>query len=735
MAPLASSDCGGITLNGTLEETEGPSGFSPSELRAAYAVPATGGSTQTIAIVIPGDDPNAESDLAEYRSHYGLPPCTEKNGCFRKRDENGGTEYPPASEKAAVEISIDLDMASAACPECHLLLVEAEDKVLSLMKAEDRAVLLGATVVSNSWGYKDDETSAGMNSHFEHAGVPITAASGDFGHNNYLDKEMSGAPSYPAAAPSVIAVGGTKLTKAASTPRGWKDNVWAKSGGGCSIEQAKPAWQEDIGCENRLTNDVAVVAEGVTAYSTYGKSNGWQIAGGTSVGAPFVAGIFAHASKAVREEPSEALYFDLAESVGTVLDVTPQEGLNNTNYPGHSCSYSYECNAVAGEDGESFEGYDGPTGVGIPQGPPTLALWSSASIPTPPSGELSTHSLYGVDCTKGDACTTVGYTYEPTEETSGIPLAMRWDGSEWNAESVPSPVTGLGSAELFAVSCPSLTSCAAVGSQWSLLTGGEPMIATWNGSGWSLGTPAAAAAKRQHTLVGVSCSSSTACIAVGRDSGTSTSVPLAERLNAGKWAAQEVPLPSGMTEGWLESVDCVSASSCIAVGWSASTTEGPSPLAEKWNGSTWKAMEVPSPGGLGELRSISCSHASECVAVGDVFGVPMAEHWDGESWEVRTPPPPAEAEEEGWASLYGVSCARANACSVIGYGAGGGGIFSFAESWNGVSWEDQPLQAEEGDSRMRGISCVAVDDCLSVGDMQVWEPEFSQTLVAQRFSE
>lgn len=99
-------------------------GYSPADLQSAYAIAPLASANQTVAIVIPKDAPNAESDLAAYRSFYGLSPCTTANGCFRKVDQNGGTSYPVSNLDAAKEASTDLDMVSAVCPTCHMLLVE-----------------------------------------------------------------------------------------------------------------------------------------------------------------------------------------------------------------------------------------------------------------------------------------------------------------------------------------------------------------------------------------------------------------------------------------------------------------------------------------------------------------------------------------------------------------------------------------------------------------------------------
>src|ERR671930_441641 len=134
--------------------TAGPSGYGPADLQSAYKLPsATAGTGQTVAIVDAFDDPTAESDLAFYRSFYGLPPCTTGNGCFKKVDQNGGTNYPPFNNGWAEEIALDVEMVSAICPNCNILLVEANDNSFTnLGIAEDRAFTMGANANSNSWG-------------------------------------------------------------------------------------------------------------------------------------------------------------------------------------------------------------------------------------------------------------------------------------------------------------------------------------------------------------------------------------------------------------------------------------------------------------------------------------------------------------------------------------------------------------------------------------------------------
>ena len=165
--------------------TSGPSGYVPADLQAAYALAsaaANNGSGQTVAIVDAYDDGNAESDLAHYRAQFGLPACTTANGCFRKVNQSGGTSYPRGDAGWAEEISLDLDMVSAICPNCHILLVEASsNSFANLAAAEDRAALMGATVISNSYGGGEYSGEVNDQSHFNHPGVAITVSSGDNG--------------------------------------------------------------------------------------------------------------------------------------------------------------------------------------------------------------------------------------------------------------------------------------------------------------------------------------------------------------------------------------------------------------------------------------------------------------------------------------------------------------------------------------------------------------------------
>jgi subtilase family serine protease len=324
--------------------TAGPSGYGPADLRAAYNLGlASGGVGQTIAIVDAYDDANAESDLAVYRAQFGLPPCTTANGCFRKVDQNGGTKYPRGDAGWAEEISLDLDMASAICPNCKILLVEASSSsFVNLSASVDRAATLGATVISNSYGGSEYANEVNDQSHYNHPGIAITVSSGDGGYG----------VEFPAASRYVTAVGGTSLTKDGSL-RGFSETVWNGAGSGCSAYITKPSWQTDAGCSRRTVADVSAVADpntGVSVYDTFRlpHGGGWLVFGGTSVSAPIIGAVYALAGNAGAITYGSFSYSHLS----SMFDVV--SGSNG------SCGGSYLCTGKAG--------YDGPTGNGTPNG-------------------------------------------------------------------------------------------------------------------------------------------------------------------------------------------------------------------------------------------------------------------------------------------------------------------------------------------------------------------------------
>jgi hypothetical protein len=351
-------------------------GYDPQDLQSAYQIPSAGGEGQTVALVDAFGYPSAEADLAKYRSRYGLPACTKASGCFRKVNEAGEeAHYPAANPGWEAEAALDLDMVSAACPSCHLILVEGSTELPADLGASvNTAAKLGATEISNSYGYPEDyaEWCGGSDcleyaADYNHPGIEIVASAGDTGYDNHFD--LLEAPDFPATSPNVIAVGGTSLHKAGNG-RGWTEAVWNEpareigTGGGCSLVEAKPKWQTDTGCTRRTDNDISADAACETPVSMYATPlGGWEDLCGTSASSPLVAGILAHASEALRAQGADAFYLDPA----ALFDVT--SGVNGSCPP---AADEYLCTAGVG--------YDGPTGLGTPDGLPAVSRPSVSAI-------------------------------------------------------------------------------------------------------------------------------------------------------------------------------------------------------------------------------------------------------------------------------------------------------------------------------------------------------------------
>jgi subtilase family serine protease len=332
--------CGGTPSGQATYAIGALSGYSPSSLRSAYKVTATGSPSTIVAIVDAYGYTNAERDLGVYRAQYGLPTCTTANGCFKKLNQNGVQgSYPAQNTGWSQETALDLDMASAMCPGCKIYLIEATNTSYSnLGTAENTAARLGAHAISNSYG-GGEQGSTSYESAYNHPGVAVTVSSGDDGYG----------VQFPASSPHVTAVGGTHLVTA-SNSRGWTETVWSGAGSGCSSVYAKPTWQHDGGCSRRMVADVSAVADPNTGVSVYGpvnsRSSGWLVFGGTSVAAPLIAGAYGANGGAVNYGS------DPYANTGSLFDVT--SGSNG------SCGGSYLCTGVVG--------YDGPTGLGTPNG-------------------------------------------------------------------------------------------------------------------------------------------------------------------------------------------------------------------------------------------------------------------------------------------------------------------------------------------------------------------------------
>lgn len=322
-----------------------PGGLGLAEIASAYQLPAAVQPNSLVAIVDAYDNPHAEADLAVYRQTFGLPPCTTSNGCFSKVNQRGAaTPLPAADPGWGVEISLDLDAVSAACPSCRILLVEADSPSMDpndLGTSVDTAVALGAHVVSNSYGLDEFVSMTAQAPHYQHPGTSMVVSSGDNGFTT---------AAFPAVLTNTIAVGGTTLTRS-STARGWSEKAWAHAGSGCSAYVAKPSWQHDKHCKMRTVSDVSAVADpatGLAIYDTFGLvgGGGFLVVGGTSASAPLVAGMIARSGRTITD--AQPIY------------ANPSALFDPTGGSNGYCGGDYLCTGKPG--------YDAPTGVGSPAG-------------------------------------------------------------------------------------------------------------------------------------------------------------------------------------------------------------------------------------------------------------------------------------------------------------------------------------------------------------------------------
>ncbi len=392
-----------------------PGAYGPVQFHTAYSLPTTAPTAQTIGIVDAYNDPNIEADLASYDAQYGLAACTTANGCFRKVNQTGGTTYPATDAGWSLEIALDVETAREICQNCTILLVEANSSSLAdLGAAENEAVALGANVISNSWGAGEysGETSDETR-YFKHPGVVITASSGDGAYG----------VEFPAASQYVTAVGGTTLNLGANNTYG-SETAWADAGSGCSAYEPKPAWQTDTGCSHRTVADVSADADPNTGAAVYDSVNysgqsGWFQVGGTSLASPLIASVYALTGSAASATYGSTPY----AHTSSLHDVT--SGSNGT------CSPAYLCTGGAG--------YDGPTGLGTPNG---LAAFTPGA-PTP---------AFTVGVTPAAATVTQGTTasYTVTVGASGGftgSVALTQSGLA-NGTFTPSAVTTSGTSTL-----------------------------------------------------------------------------------------------------------------------------------------------------------------------------------------------------------------------------------------------------------------------------------------------
>jgi len=345
------------------------------------------------------------------------------------------------------------------------------------------------------------------------------------------------------------------------------------------------------------------------------------------------------------------------------------------------------------------------------------STWQLQPTPPPSGPPFVTAMLNGVSCAGVSACVSVG-SFTGT-------LAEAWDGSAWPLMSAPN-MPGVLNSALVAVSCITATSCTAVGNQEDAAGGQTSLAYSWNGTAWTVQPTPPVSGAVTIMLSGVSCTSPTACVAVGwYASSAGMQAPLAERWNGHAWSVDLPPVPSGAVAASLASVSCASATVCLSVGSSQTAKGRQEPLIERWDGSAWGVQSAPMPESAlqGRLASISCISATGCVAVGEYLNgsaavggghahQPMADTWDGASWTSQS-----IARPEGAPASYldAVSCTGPASCIAVGWFTGPAHAqTAMADSWNGSTWTMQPT-ADIAGATLAGVSCAASDDCTAVG--------------------
>jgi hypothetical protein len=359
-------------------------------------------------------------------------------------------------------------------------------------------------------------------------------------------------------------------------------------------------------------------------------------------------------------------------------------GAAQTPLAGVSCPAQGACLAV----GNAF--FNDPSAWQTLTEAESGSTWTIQPSPSP-AGALGA-TLSGISCPAATSCAAVGS------------VAESWNGTTWTHQAIARP-SGAVTVMLRAVSCTAASACLAVGSYSDASRADHALAESWNGSRWRLVPPAEPAGATSAVLNGVSCTSASACLAVGGSGGKT----LAESWNGTSWSLQTTVDPS--TQGnELLGVTCLTASDCTAVG---DTRNGP--LAEDWNGSTWSQQATPRSGAT--LLSVSCTSASACIAVGSGGAGSVVAAWNGTAWTIKHLAPPAGTFE---AQLNSLSCTSARACTAVGYAdQDNPEIFRVptAAVWNGTTWAVEPAAdpSHASVASLSGIACGVVGGCLAVG--------------------
>jgi len=354
--------------------------------------------------------------------------------------------------------------------------------------------------------------------------------------------------------------------------------------------------------------------------------------------------------------------------------------------------------------------------VGIPFTPAAASPTAWSIVPSPNTSVMQANVLNGVSCTSASACIAAGYYYNGSYDQT---LVEQWNGTTWSI--VPSPNTSSSQHnDLYGVSCTSASACTAVGN-YSNGSYDQTLVEQWNGTTWSIVSSPDTSSSQDNDLNGVSCFSASSCTAVGDYYTGSYNQTLIEQWNGSAWSIVPSPNTDSTKDNQLTSVSCLSPSSCTAVGYANSGTVDQT-LIEQWNGSTWSIQSSPDTDSTFEnwLYGVSCTSATACTAVGYVdtltAQVALAEQWNGSAWSIVPTPNP---NTSGSNYFNSVSCSSANSCTAVGFYFGiGTPNLTFIEQWNGSSWSiaSSPNASIINANDLNGVACTSTSACTGVGE-------------------
>ncbi len=732
---------------GTSYSTGPAGGYTPADLASAYEFsPTATGSGQTVAIVDAYNDPNINADLQTFDANYGLPACSTSNGCLSVVGEATGAGLPANDTSGwSVEESLDVETVRSVCQECKIILVEANSNSISdLATADEEAYSLGATEVSNSWGGTESSGDTSYEADFNHPGIVVTASTGDSGYFNWDKFADANAPNFPSSFGDVVAVGGTSLSLNSNGTRNaetvWDDdNLGAvnptgnggSSGGGCSTVFPAPSWQTSVSdwpataCGTyRLASDVSADADPFTGFDVYDSFScgndcltGWTTLGGTSLASPIIASMYALAGGTHSlSYPAQVLYshigtsalYDVTsggngfcdgEAAANCLSANDGANPNTEGYGTLDCAWTATGAPSAGDLAcDAGTGYDGPSGVGTPNGLGGFEPGGSAPTVTavsPSAGPVGAQTSVRI--------TGAGFTGAMAVHF-GSSAAESFTVNNDGLITALSPGEGAGTVDV-TVTTPAGTSPDSPADQFTF------------SSTFSTTTTTTAPTTTTGATTTTPATTTTAATTTTTAATTSTTTPVSSFPG---WTS--VAPPGGLlvaNYGAPEPVSCAPGTTyCVAVLGSPSVVtpdgqEGQG-VAVTSNLTNWTSYNSL-PSEFDFVYSISCPTSAQCVAVGTgMTDAPVIAFSGngGVSW--------TEANMSAFASAPGwpqsVSCPSALVCYTVGGTAEPYAPMAAVSTNGGQAWTllDNDLPTPE-DYNLEGVSCSSVSSCVAVG--------------------